>query len=391
MKKTMKQIGAALLAAFMVVTAAGCSSGGNTAESTQAEGGKDSSAGAEIAMIADGGTIDDKGFNQGTYEGVKQYGEEKGISYKYYKPVEKTTDAYLSAMELAIEGGAKIIVAPGFRFTEAMYIAQDTWPDTKFVLLDGVPTQNGESKTNANTVGIQYAEEQAGFLAGYAAVVEGYKKLGFMGGVATPAVVRYGYGYIQGAEAAAKELGVTDVEINYYYTGTFDATPETQTLAATWYQNGTEIIFACGSGVGQSVMAAADASSGKSIGVDIDWAEESETVVTSAMKSLSGTVYQMLDKFYTDSFPGGENIVMDASNEGVELPMETSRFEKFDQAQYDELYKKLADGTIKPLRDVDEKGTSYTLDQISDGTVKVVEVKKRNSVSGMLGEKIWNT
>lgn len=375
MKKTMKQIGAALLAAFMVVTAAGCSSGGNTAESTQAEGGKDSSAGAEIAMIADGGTIDDKGFNQGTYEGVKQYGEEKGISYKYYKPVEKTTDAYLSAMELAIEGGAKIIVAPGFRFTEAMYIAQDTWPDTKFVLLDGVPTQNGESKTNANTVGIQYAEEQAGFLAGYAAVVEGYKKLGFMGGVATPAVVRYGYGYIQGAEAAAKELGVTDVEINYYYTGTFDATPETQTLAATWYQNGTEIIFACGSGVGQSVMAAADASSGKSIGVDIDWAEESETVVTSAMKSLSGTVYQMLDKFYTDSFPGGENIVMDASNEGVELPMETSRFEKFDQAQYDELYKKLAYGTFKPLRDVDEKGTSYTLDQISDGTVKVVEVK----------------
>ena len=342
---------------------------------SQAEGGKDSSAGAEIAMIADGGTIDDKGFNQGTYEGVKQYGEEKGISYKYYKPVEKTTDAYLSAMELAIEGGAKIIVAPGFRFTEAMYIAQDTWPDTKFVLLDGVPTQNGESKTNANTVGIQYAEEQAGFLAGYAAVVEGYKKLGFMGGVATPAVVRYGYGYIQGAEAAAKELGVTDVEINYYYTGTFDATPETQTLAATWYQNGTEIIFACGSGVGQSVMAAADASSGKSIGVDIDWAEESETVVTSAMKSLSGTVYQMLDKFYTDSFPGGENIVMDASNEGVELPMETSRFEKFDQAQYDELYKKLADGTFKPLRDVDEKGTSYTLDQISDGTVKVVEVK----------------
>lgn len=370
-----------MLAALMVFSATGCSSGNNssnttTGESTQAVGNSKASAGAEIAMIADGGTIDDRGFNQGTYDGVKQYGEEKGISYKYYKPVEKTTDAYLSAMELAIEGGAKIIVAPGFRFTEAMYVAQDTWPDIKFVLLDGVPTQNGESKTNENAVGIQYAEEQAGFLAGYAAVVEGYKKLGFMGGVATPAVVRYGYGYIQGAEAAAKELGLTDVEVNYYYTGTFDATPETQTLAATWYQNGTEIIFACGSGVGQSVMAAADASSsGKSIGVDIDWAEESETVVTSAMKSLSGTVYQMLDKFYTDSFPGGQNMVMDASNNGVELPMETSRFEKFDQAQYDELYKKLADGTFKPLRDVDENGTSYTLDQVSDGTVKVVEVK----------------
>ena len=374
MKKTMKKIGAALLAAMMVMSVTGCSQGGNTA-GTSAAGEGASGAGAEIAMIADGGSIDDQGFNQGTYEGVKQYGEEKGISYKYYKPVEKTTDAYLSAMELAIEGGAKIIVAPGFRFTEAMYVAQDTWPDLKFVLLDGVPSSNGDTKIGENTVGIQYAEEQAGFLAGYAAVVEGYKKLGFMGGVATPAVVRYGYGFIQGAEAA-KEMGVSDVQMNYYYTGTFDATPETQTLAATWYQNGTEIIFACGSGVGQSVMAAADASaSGKSIGVDIDWAGESETVVTSAMKSLSGTVYQMLEKFYSDSFPGGENIMMDASNKGVELPMETSRFETFDQAKYDEVYGKLADGTFKPLRDVNEEGTSYTLDQISDGTIEVTEVK----------------
>ena len=139
MKKTMKKIGAALLAAMMVMSVTGCSQGGNTA-GTSAAGEGASGAGAEIAMIADGGSIDDQGFNQGTYEGVKQYGEEKGISYKYYKPVEKTTDAYLSAMELAIEGGAKIIVAPGFRFTEAMYVAQDTWPDLKFVLLDGVPS-----------------------------------------------------------------------------------------------------------------------------------------------------------------------------------------------------------------------------------------------------------
>ena len=148
----MKKIGAALLAAMMVMSVTGCSQGGNTA-GTSAAGEGASGAGAEIAMIADGGSID----------GVKQYGEEKGISYKYYKPVEKTTDAYLSAMELAIEGGAKIIVAPGFRFTEAMYVAQDTWPDLKFVLLDGVPSSNGDTKIGENTVGIQYAEEQAGF------------------------------------------------------------------------------------------------------------------------------------------------------------------------------------------------------------------------------------
>lgn len=376
MRKSINRIGAFVLASVMALSLAACGGQGNTETSAAGESSAQTTDGAEIAMIADGGTIDDRGFNQGTYEGVKQYGEEKGISYTYYKPVEKTTDAYLSAMELAIEGGAKIIVAPGFRFKEAMFIAQDTWPDKKFVLLDGIPSDGKESKTADNTVGIQYAEEQAGFLAGYAAVKDGYKKLGFMGGVATPAVVRYGYGFIQGAEAAAKDLSLTDVEMNYYYTGTFDATPETQTLAATWYQNGTEIIFACGSGVGQSVMAAADASNGgKTIGVDIDWAEESETVVTSSMKALSGTVYQMLDKAYNNEFPGGQNITMNATNNGVELPMATSRFNTFSQDDYDAVYKKLADGTFKPLGDVDETGTSYTIGQVSDGTIKVTEVK----------------
>ena len=203
MRKMMKKISTAMLAAVVVLVAAGCGSAGGEADSSFADDA--GNGGAEVAMIADGGTIDDRGFNQGTYEGVKLYGEEKGISYKYYKPVEKTTDAYISAMELAIEGGAKIIVAPGFRFTEAMYIAQDTWPELKFVLLDGVPGDGKETKTAENAVGIQYAEEQAGFLAGYAAVTDGYRNLGFMGGVATPAVVRYGYGFIQGAEAAAKE------------------------------------------------------------------------------------------------------------------------------------------------------------------------------------------
>ena len=173
MRKMMKKISTAMLAAVVVLVAAGCGSAGGEADSSFADDA--GNGGAEVAMIADGGTIDDRGFNQGTYEGVKLYGEEKGISYKYYKPVEKTTDAYLSAMELAIEGGAKIIVAPGFRFTEAMYIAQDTWPELKFVLLDGVPGDGKETKTAENAVGIQYAEEQAGFLAGYAAVTDGYR------------------------------------------------------------------------------------------------------------------------------------------------------------------------------------------------------------------------
>lgn len=375
-----------ILAVLLAVSITGCSTGGAAAET--ADGGTQSSQadsteetaggeGAEIAMITDFGSIDDRGFNQGTWEGVKKYGEEKGISYKYYKPSEKTTDAYLSAIDLAVKGGAKVVVTPGFRFEEPIFMAQDVYPEVKFVLLDGIPGDGSETHTADNAVGIKYAEEESGFLAGYAVVQEGYTKLGFMGGLAVPAVVRFGYGFIQGAETAAKELGISGIEMNYYYTGTFDATPETQTLAATWYQNGTEVIFSCGSGVCHSVMAAAEVASpmGKTIGVDIDWSAESETVLTSAAKSLQGTVYQMLDHVYNNSFPGGQNVVMDAASDGVELPMSVSRFEVFGQEDYDALFKRLAEGEFTLLKDVDGQGEAYTLADVSDGIIQVIEVK----------------
>ena len=207
-----------------------------------------------IAMITDIGSIDDKSFNQGTWEGIVAYAEEHGITHKYYKPTEQTTDAYLAAIQLAVEGGAKIIVTPGFLFEEPIFIAQDLYEDVHFILIDGNPhnADYTEFRTNDNTVGIVYAEEQSGYLAGYAAVKDGYTKLGFMGGMAVPAVVRFGYGFAQGAEAAAEELGIDSIELKYHYTGNFDATPETQTLATSWYAEGVEVIFACGGLVGNS-------------------------------------------------------------------------------------------------------------------------------------------
>lgn len=155
-------------------------------------------------MITDVGTIDDRSFNQGTWEGIKQYAEEKGITHKYYQPTEQTDDAYLSSIDLAVKNGAKIVVTPGFLFEGPIGIAQDRYPDVTFVLIDGNPTVDGAIKINSNAVGITYAEEQAGFLVGYAAVKDGFTKLGFMGGMAVPAVKRYGFGFIQGAELAAR-------------------------------------------------------------------------------------------------------------------------------------------------------------------------------------------
>ena len=324
-----------------------------TASEANAEGGY------ELALVTDLGTIDDKSFNQGAWEGMKKYAEENGISYKYYQPQEGTTDAYVETIGLAVEGGAKLVVCPGFLFEEPVFIVQDQYPDVHFILLDGEP-HNGdysEFKTNGTVMPILCQEDQAGYLAGYAAVKDGMTKLGFMGGMAVPAVIRYGYGFVQGADAAAKELGV-NVAVMYNYTGAFAATPEAQAMAASWYQNGTEVVFGCGGAVGNSVMAAAEEAGAKVIGVDVDQSGESDTVITSAMKMLSNSVYDGVKAFYDGSFPGGQTSVFTAENDGVGLPMETSKFESFTQADYDALFADMKAGKITINNNTEDSTTA---------------------------------
>lgn len=333
----------------------------------------------ELALITDLGTIDDKSFNQGSWEGLVQYAEEKSITHKYYQPTEQSDDSYLAGIDLAVKGGAKVVVTPGFLFETPIYEAQDRYPDVKFILVDGTPhnADYSDFKTGPNTVGINYAEEQAGFLAGYAAVKDGMTKLGFVGGMAVPAVVRFGYGFVQGADYAAKEmnLGAGSISVNYHYTGAFVASPEAQTLAASWYNNGTEVIFACGGAVGNSVMAAAEQAGKKVIGVDVDQSSESPTVITSAMKGLKASVYSAISDYYANKFPGGQTIVFGAKNNGIGLPMETSKFTKFTKADYDSIFAKLVDESIKLVRDTDETGNPVEVTKIPVENVKVTEVK----------------
>jgi basic membrane protein A len=304
----------------------------------------------ELALITDLGTIDDKSFNQGSWEGLEMYAKEHNISHKYYQPSEQSDDAYLSAIELAVRAGAKLIVTPGFLFEVPIYHAQDRYPDVKFVLIDGAPQAGDYAtyRTADNTVGVGYAEDQSGFLAGYAVVMDGNRSLGFMGGMAVPAVVSFGYGFVQGAEYAARQLGLApgDITINYHYTGMFEATPQAQAMAASWYNSGVEVIFACGGALGNSVMAAAEAAGAKVVGVDVDQSGESPTVITSAMKGLRESVYACIKDFYAGSFPGGQNLVFNAANNGVGLPMESSKFNTFSQADYDAVFSRLANNAI---------------------------------------------
>jgi basic membrane protein A len=311
----------------------------------------------EIALITDVGDIDDKSFNQGAWEGVVDFAEENNKTYEYYRPTAIGTDPYLAAIELAVENGAEVIVTPGFLFETPIFFAQDDFEDTSFILLDGVPNDgnwggaNGpEFRTEDNVMSILYAEEQAGFLAGYAAVMEGYRSLGFMGGMAVPAVVRFGIGFAQGANVAATELslGADAISLKYHYTGDFAATTKNRTTADTMFQQDVEVIFAAGGAVGQSVMAAAEAADTKVIGVDINQGGDSDTVITSALKGLGASVQQALAEYFDGEFRGGETVVFNASNDGVGLPTdeESFRFEEFTIAQYNAIFAKLANGTV---------------------------------------------
>lgn len=308
----------------------------------------------EIAFVTDVGQLKDKSFNQGTFDGVKLYAHENGLSYKYYQPAngdQATDDDRYDAMKAAAENGAKIIVCAGFMQGTALAKAAAEFTDVSFVFVDGWAMTDADGNPLTNTLGIAFQEEQCGYLAGYAAVKEGYTKLGFCGGGGgtNPACCRYGYGYVQGASAAAAELGVK-VEMNYswQYGGSFSASPELQTMANGWYENGTEVIFACGGNMFQSVAAAAAANDGAVVGVDVDQSSQSDTVITSAMKGLSASVQWACGKVYDGSFDeiGGTFVTLGAKDNAVGLPTATWSLTKWTVDDYNAMLAKMADGSL---------------------------------------------
>ncbi len=306
----------------------------------------------QIAFVTDVGQLKDKSFNQGTYDGVKLYANASGKSYKYYQPAggdASTDEDRYDAMKLAAENGAEVIVAAGFMQGTALAQAAAEFTDVKFVFIDGWALGMN------NVAGICFQEEQCGYLAGYAAVKDGYTKLGFTGGGggANAACNRYGYGFVQGADAAAAEMDV-QVEINYswLYGSSFGPSNELQTMAAGWYQNGTEVIFCCGGTMFNSVAAAASAEDAKVIGVDVDQSFESPTVITSAMKGIGEAAYQALTAAESEeswsAFIGDGNnaIVLGAAQNAVGLPTATWSLTGWTVEEYEAMLADIVAGTI---------------------------------------------
>ncbi|MBQ3278551.1 MAG: BMP family ABC transporter substrate-binding protein [Clostridia bacterium] len=302
-----------------------------------------------VAFVTDVGQLKDKSFNEGIYNGTKRFASENGMAYKYYQPAngsQATGDDRYDAMKAAVNGGAQVVVISGFMAGPEIEKASAEFPDVKWVWVDG-------SAFGKNTVGLAFREEQCGFFAGYACVKDGYTKLGFAGGGGgtNPACCRYGYGFVQGAEAAAEELGV-QVEMNYswLYGATFSASPELEAMLNSWYENGTEVIFPCGGPMYISAFSAAAANDAWALGVDSDYADISPVVLTSPLKGVGAATYDILNKWKDGKWDevGGTSPVYGTADGAIALPTAEGswRFKKFTVEEYEKMVQDVINGSL---------------------------------------------
>ena len=379
----MKKILAMLLALVMVMGLVACGNDAPettvapNAESTPAESTPETTAPAvsdveyKIAMITDYGDITDQSFNQTTYEACKAFADENGIDFTYYKPAGDSTAERVAMVDAAVVDGYNVIVMPGFAFGETLAEVADIYPEIKFVALDVAEGEGGFTATE-NVFSAVYQEQLSGYMAGYAAVKLGYKHLGYLGGMAVPAVQRFGYGFLQGVDAAAKELGiVSEVKVEYVYGNQFYGDADITAVMDTWYgEKGVEVVFACGGGIFTSAAeAAAKVEGAKVIGVDTDQAPVIDGLygegltVTSALKGLAPTVKTVLSAIvlednwaaYAGKIESLGLVSADPEANYVQLPMESTQWnDGFTQEDYKALVAGMFDGTVAVSGDIAE-------------------------------------
>ena len=315
----------------------------------------------KVGMVTDAGTIDDKSFNQGTWEGIKMAEEDFNVESKYLKPNGTTEADYLKEIGNLYDAGYKFMITPGFKFETSIYQAQAKYPDAKFVILDGAPHPGDYNiEVKDNTVSIYFAEHESGFLAGVAASLELQEaEFGFIGGMEIPAVQKFNWGFQQGIQYANKELG-TNITIkaeNVVYQGTFDNVAAGQQLAAQMFDKGVDAVFCAAGGVGVGAINEAKAR-GKSgeevwiIGVDVDqyaegiYEDDKSIILTSAMKRIDQASYDMIEAELNGNFPGGQILTLDATNNGVSIPKENPNLSDDVEAKVEEIFQMLKKGSI---------------------------------------------
>ena len=394
----MKKFFALLLSLAMVLALVACGQKDPTPDTPDTPDDPQTKVEYKVAMITDYGDITDQSFNQTTYEACKAFAEDNSIEFSYFKPAGDNTADRVAMIEKAVDEGFNVIVMPGYAFGGAIVEAAPEFPDVKFIaldvaagdLLETAVAKAGESYDYtpenwdlskyvdmSNVYCAVYQEELCGYMAGYAAVKLGYKNLGFLGGMAVPAVVRYGYGFVQGVDAAAADLGLTDVSLNYVYGGQFFGDADITAVMDTWYAGGTEVVFACGGGIYTSAVDAAKKANAKVIGVDVDqagviagYAGVEGMTVTSAMKGLYPTTYDTLTDVIVngnwDAYKGKIATLGLVSGDDpelnyVQIPMGegTQWSDSFTQDDYKAMVKDMFDGKITVSNDVSKTPSDF--------------------------------
>jgi basic membrane protein A len=353
------------ITAMLSTALAGCGSkdsAGGTSASDSPAATAATSAKFKVGMVTDSGTIDDKSFNQGTWEGVKKAAQELSLDSKYLKPAGQTEADYTKEIGNLYDAGFKFIVTPGFKFETAIFKSQDKYKDAKFVLLDGSPNDGkGKTEVKSNTVNIFFAEHESGFLAGVAAALQLKEgDAGFIGGMPIPPVQKFNWGFQQGVKYANDNLGtkITIKPENVIYQGSFDNLAAGGQLAAQMYDRGVKVIFCAAGGVGVGAIKEAKtrASGGKEVwivGVDSDqfadgvYKDDKSVILTSAMKKVNQAAYDMIKAEADGKFPGGQTLTFDSKNNGVGLPEKNPNLTDETVTKVNDVFKKLQSGEIK--------------------------------------------
>ncbi len=379
----MKKFLALLLALVMSLSLVACGGGDDTAADGGADaedGGNAETAAYQVAMITDYGDITDQSFNQTTYEACQEFCDAEGLQFEYYKPAGDSTAERVAMVDAAVADGYNVIVMPGYAFAETIKETAELYPDVTFIALDVAQGDLGEDYTvPSNVYCAVYQEELCGYMAGYAAVKLGYTHLGVLGGMAVPAVIRYGYGYVQGADAAAQELG-TNIDINYFYGGQFYGDANITSRMEGWYSNGTQVVFACGGGIYTSAVEAALKNNGYVVGVDVDQnyigvngvADGSfayNPFITSAMKGLTEAVNTALSDIEAGDWSeiaasNGNFGLEDGDYIGLPTDADSWNFETFTTDEYEALKEKIKSGEIT----VDNSSDDSTKPTVSEFT-----------------------
>lgn len=303
-----------------------------------------------IALITDGGTIQDQSVNQSAWEGVEKFSKEFDKTSGYYEPKERSTRGYEEAINEALEGGAEVVICPGKVFETAVYDMQKEDLSVKFLLLDGVPHAKGSDreKLRGNAHAVLFSREQAGFMAGYAAVWEGYTNLGFLGGTEDDATIRYGSGFVQGANAAAEEKGLNadQVVIYYRYLGTEVISPSVAKAAEAWYDSGCQVIFGCDNSILNAIGKAAEEKGKLVISAESRLEAFSGSVLTYVENAYEDVVYQMLKSIEDGEYAGGEKETVGIESSSVGLDMARSSFQTFTPEQYTTVCNRIKSGEL---------------------------------------------